>query len=120
MNGRIPPRGVAVAVCLLGVIIAIYVGMDRYIDFLYMIASIFAPMVAVLLVDWFVLGRRSSSRVGGIFNVFAWFLGLIVYHLSLRSDFILGSALPSMVAAGIIAFAKGLLPSRFYGLKEVK
>ena len=26
----------------------------------------------------------------------------------------------SFVAAGIIAFAKGLLPSRFYGLKEVK
>ena len=120
MNGRIPPRGVAVAVCLLGIIIAIYVGMERYIDFLYMIASIFAPMVAVLLVDWFVLGRRSSSRVGSLFNVSAWFLGLIVYHLSLQFNFILGAALPSMFAAGIIASAKGLLPSRFYGLKEVK
>ena len=47
---RIPAKPFGVAVCALGTLLAARGAMDRYLDFLYLIASVFAPMAAVLLV----------------------------------------------------------------------
>ena len=111
---RLPAKGVGVAVCALGTLLAIFVGMDHYLDFLYMIASVFAPMAAVQVVDWAMakrsgdaspvppLCRPRTPRVIAL-NLMAWFIGLAVYHLSLRYNSPVGATLPAMAASAAIA-----------------
>lgn len=117
LSKRLPPRWVAVTVSALGTLIAIFVGMDMYINFLYLIASIFAPMAAVLIVDWFVVRRRAALRVCSIVNLFAWLIGLVVYHLALKIDFAFGATLPSMIIAGMISLINLVILGRLQSKK---
>jgi putative hydroxymethylpyrimidine transporter CytX len=108
---RIPAKPFGVAVCALGTLLAALGAMDRYLDFLYLIASVFAPMAAVLLVDGF-LARRSGSAVSAnsacnpsanstcnssansAWNLAAWAVGFAVYHACLGGDSPLALAWP--------------------------
>ncbi len=98
---RIPAKPFGVAVCALGTLLAARGAMDRYLDFLYLIASVFAPMAAVLLVDGFVARRRGPSRGAAVWNLGAWAAGFAAYHACLGGDSPLAAAWPS--AFGFLA-----------------
>ena len=111
---RLPAKGFGVAVCAIGTLLAIFVGMDHYLDFLYMIASVFAPMAAVQVVDWFMAKRPGDGSpapplhwpripIRMAVNLVAWLIGLAIYHLSLRFDSPVGATIPAMAAAAAIA-----------------
>ncbi len=112
---RMSAKGFGVAVCAVGTLIAIFVGMDHYLDFLYLIASVFAPMAAVQVVDWVVIrgAQRPRTPILGaqrprtpeeiVINLAAWAVGLAVYHLSLHFNSPLGATLPAMAASAVIA-----------------
>ena len=51
----------AVAVTVIGTVGAIVYPMDDITDFLYLIGSVFAPMIAVQIADFFLLKRRKRS-----------------------------------------------------------
>ena len=138
---RIPAKPFGVAVCALGTLLAARGAMDRYLDFLYLIASVFAPMAAVLLVDGF-LGERASCplRTGGtpvppfrstvVWNLVAWALGFAAYHVCLGGDSPLalafpdafgflggwaspcGATLPAMAVSAVLAALAGLFRKR--------
>ncbi|MGN0844334.1 MAG: putative hydroxymethylpyrimidine transporter CytX [Kiritimatiellia bacterium] len=118
---RMPAKWFGVAVCAVGVVLAIDDVMDRYLDFLYLIASVFAPMAAVQLVDYFVLRHRVAASGGSVVSILAWAVGFCVYHLCLgaSSPFVVifsglesiftriaspfGASLPAMVVAAVVA-----------------
>lgn len=106
IHAKVPPKLFAVAVTVAGTLVAIFVGMDRYLDFLYLIASVFAPMAAVQVVDWGLrAGARSTGQVA--INFIAWLVGLAVYHIALAKGCPVGATLPSMIsAAAITALAR--------------
>ena len=109
---RIPAKPFGVAVCALGTLLAALGAMDRYLDFLYLIASVFAPMAAVLLVDGFLARRSNNSAVSAnaacnpsanaacslsaksAWNLAAWAVGFAVYHSCLGGDSPLALAWP--------------------------
>ena len=109
LSRRIHPKAFGVGVCVVGTALAIAGLMDRYLDFLYLIASVFAPMAAVLIADWLV-GRKEQQRSKKhvVVNFAAWLAGLAAYHVALRLGPPLGATLPAMaVAAAIAAAVKG-------------
>ena len=65
---------VGIAVSLLSAVIAISGIMDHYIDFLYLIASVFGPMAAVLLVSFYCDGNDKKNSV--ILNFICDLVGL--------------------------------------------
>ena len=113
---RIPAKPFGVAVCALGTLLAARGAMDRYLDFLYLIASVFAPMAAVLLVGGFAALRRGADAVGrgaAAWNFAAWAAGFAVYHACLGADSPLAAAVPSAAGAlgGWSSPAGATLPS---------
>ncbi len=110
---RLPAKGFGVAVCALGTLLAIFVGMDHYLDFLYMIASVFAPMAAVQVVDWLRGAQRPRTPISGaqrprtpreiVINLVAWAVGLAVYHVALAKGCPIGATLPAMAVSAVIA-----------------
>ena len=113
---RVPAKPFGVAVCALGTLLAARGAMDRYLDFLYLIASVFAPMAAVLLVGGFAALRRGADAVGrgaAAWNFGAWAAGFAVYHACLGADSPLAAAFPSAAGAlgGWSSPAGATLPS---------
>lgn len=90
-------KWVAVGVAAIGVIGAIFLPLTDITDFLYFIGSVFAPMIAIQIADFFILKKDSSHRAFNIQNLIIWLVGFIVYRLLMRVDIIIGNTLPDMI-----------------------
>ena len=102
-GAKINVRAVAVAVAVLGTVGAILFNMDNITDFLYLIGSVFAPMTAILLADFFVLRKDSSQKKIDAARFAVWAAGFALYQVFLRLDFPLGATLPAMAVTFILA-----------------
>ena len=87
----------AVLVTIIGIIGAIVYPMDNITDFLYLIGSVFAPMIAVQIADFFFLKRNAEEKTVQISNLLVWAVGFIVYRILMRVDLPLGNTLPDMI-----------------------
>ena len=111
---RINGKWVAIGAALVGMVGAILFPMDNITDFLYFIGSVFAPMIAVQLADFFVIKGDSSSRKVNVQNLVIWFVGFVIYRLLMRVDLPLGNTLPDMV----ITFLLVVVISKLRGLDK--
>ena len=87
----------AVIVTVIGIIGAIVYPMDNITDFLYLIGSVFAPMIAVQIADFFLLKRNAERENVQIANLAVWAVGFVIYRILMRIDLPLGNTLPDMV-----------------------
>lgn len=87
----------AVAVTVIGTVAAMLFPMDDITDFLYLIGSVFAPMIAVQLADYFILHRDRRGAALDVRNAVIWAIGFIVYRLLMQLDLPVGNTLPDML-----------------------
>ncbi|MEG1559360.1 MAG: putative hydroxymethylpyrimidine transporter CytX [Clostridia bacterium] len=96
LNKRVNEKWAAVIVCILGTIIAIFTPIEQFVDFLYLIGSVFAPMIAILVADVFILKRESKTSFD-ILNIILFVIGFAIYRFFLSIDTPIGNTLPVMV-----------------------
>ncbi|MBR4321538.1 putative hydroxymethylpyrimidine transporter CytX [Treponema sp.] len=102
---KLDGKWTAVVVAILGTAGAILFNMDNITDFLYYIGSVFAPMIAILIADFFIVKRDSSEKKLDVVKIVIWLAGFVAYRLLMRVDFILGCTILDMA----ITFALALL-----------
>ena len=108
--GKIHPKIAGVVVSLLSAVLAISGIMDHYIGFLYLIASVFAPMAAVLLVSFYFVKERSASLGFWLWNLFAWLAGFVVYQVAERLDsVVLGPTLLAVIVSAVLASVRAFI-----------
>lgn len=106
---KINPKIAGVVVSLLSAALAISGIMEHYISFLYLIASVFAPMAAVLLVSFYFSKERSESLGVWLWNIFAWLAGFIAYQVAERFDSVfLGPTLLAVIVSAAFASVRVL------------
>lgn len=77
--------------------------MDNITDFMYLIGSVFAPMIAIQIADFFILKRKDSLEVSlDVMNGVIWVIGFILYRILMNVDIPLGNTLPDMVITIVI------------------
>lgn len=107
---KLNPKIVGVIVSVLSALLAISGIMDHYINFLYLIASVFAPMAAVLLVSFYLSNVVEESTNAWYWNLFAWFAGFITYQIAGYMDSIfLGPTLLSILVSAVLAYLRILM-----------
>ena len=107
---KLNPKVVGVIVSAISAVLAISGIMDHYIDFLYLIASVFAPMAAVLLVSFYISKDSLNDSRVWYWNMFAWLAGFIVYNITLSMDSIfLGPTLLAIIVSAVLAYAGDLI-----------
>ena len=95
---KINGKYAAIAVTIIGTIGAIIYPMDNITDFLYLIGSVFAPMIAIQIADFFLLKRAESLKKSvDAVNGIIWVIGFILYRYLMNVDIPLGNTLPDMV-----------------------
>lgn len=110
----INPKIAGVVVCGLSAVLAASGIMDHYISFLYLIASVFAPMAAVLLVSFFFTEEKEGGMASWIWNLLAWLAGFAVYQVASHMESVfLGPTLLAILMSAAVAFVRvGMLRLR--------
>lgn len=96
LSSKINGKWVAVIVTIVGTIAAILFPMDDITGFLYLIGSVFAPMIAVQIADYFILRKDRFSLSFSARNLIIWAIGFVLYRFLMQMDIIIGSTLPDM------------------------
>ena len=109
LSKNINGKWIAVAATVIGMIGAIVYPMDDITDFLYLIGSVFAPMIAVQIADFFILHQDFSRKSVCIQNMIVWVIGFIAYRWLMGVDTILGNTLPDMVITIVLSVIVSLL-----------
>ena len=100
---KINGKYAAIVVTVIGMIGAIIYPMDNITDFLYLIGSVFAPMIAIQIADFFILKRKGSLGVSlDVMNGVIWLIGFVLYRILMNVDIPLGNTLPDMVITIVI------------------
>lgn len=102
---KIKSKWVAVAVTVIGTLGAIVLPMDDITGFLYLIGSVFAPMIAIQIADFFILKISNDKKMFSIKNIIIWVIGFIIYRILMKFDTPIGSTIPSMLITIFISVA---------------
>ena len=103
---------VGIAVTVIGTVAAILFPMDDITDFLYLIGSVFAPMIAVQITDTFILKKDSGGNSFNWKNLIIWLIGFILYRWLMTVDIPVGNTLPDMLTVIIICvIADKIIPA---------
>jgi putative hydroxymethylpyrimidine transporter CytX len=116
LNKKINEKTAALAVCIVGIVLAIFVSMDQYENFLYFIGSVFAPLYAITVTDYFILKITVENKksVLNVKNMIIWALGFTGYQVLLHFDSPVGTTLPIMIFVSLIC----ILISKINGGKQ--
>ena len=97
LSKKLSGKWTAVVVTVIGVAGAILFPMDDITDFLYLIGSVFAPMIAIQIADTFLLRQDHFRQDADGWNLGIWLVGFAAYRLLMRADILLGYTLADMV-----------------------
>ena len=117
---RASSKGVAVIVTIIGTIAAILYPMDDITDFLYLIGSVFTPMIAILLADYFVNHQQVQTTSAYLVRGLIWALSVGVYHYMLHSESTVGATLPAFTIAFLITAIVGFISKTVNSSVEIK
>ncbi|TDT57271.1 putative hydroxymethylpyrimidine transporter CytX [Fonticella tunisiensis] len=98
-------KTVSVIMGVIGTIVAIVVPIEQYESFLYAIGSVFAPLFAILFTDYFIIKKRTRIQDNLIIDwgaMIVWIIGVVLYYILIKFDFILGSTVPVMILTSLI------------------
>lgn len=105
ISGKVNGKVAGVVVTVIGTVLAIFAPMSQFEGFLYLIGSVFAPMIAILITDFFVLKKDSSGSSVNTRNIVIWCAGFALYRISMTLDTPIGNTLPIMVIVSMITVA---------------
>ena len=113
LSKKLNGRTVGIIVTVIGTIGACLFNMDDITNFLYLIGSVFAPMIAVQLTTYFILKKDSFKEAFDWPNLIVWLLGFIAYRLLMNVDLPVGNTLPAVVITMVLCYiVNKLVPSK--------
>ena len=113
ISSKIKEKWAAVVVTIIGTVAAMLYPMDNITNFLYLIGSVFAPMIAVQIADYFILKKADAAEKEFQWtNLLIWLIGFIAYRLLMHVDTPVGNTLPDMAITIVLCLIVGKFASR--------
>lgn len=97
-------RVTAIVVTIFGVIGAIILPMDNFSDFLYIIGSVFTPMITIQIMDRFVFHIDNRNQQINWPNLTLWLVGFIIYRCLMLVDLSVGNTLPDVLIVMLLVW----------------
>lgn len=112
ISQKLREKPMAVIACIVGTLLAAFTPIERFQDFLYLIGSVFAPMAAIQIADYFVLRENFDEQYIEWPNLILWAVGFLLYRAFLSVDFPLGNTFPVMLIVFGLRVGIGALQRR--------
>ena len=105
ISSKLKEKPMAMLVCVVGIMLAIFTPIGEIEGFLYVIGSVFAPMIAVQITNYYILKKNSSEKTVDIINIVIWLAGFVIYRIFMNFDIPVGYTLPAMVVTALLTYA---------------
>lgn len=112
LSHKLNGKYIAIAVTVVGALAAIVYPMDNITNFLYLIGSVFAPMIAIQIADFFLLKEDYSEKEIQISNMVLWIIGFILYRILMRIDIPVGNTLPDIAITVVLCLICGKISKK--------
>ena len=102
---KLSEKKVGIVMTIIGTIMAIIFPIDNYQNFLYAIGSVFAPLFAILITDYFIIKKNTKVESNVLLNygaIIIWIMGIVLYYSFIKKDLLLGATIPVMIITGFI------------------
>lgn len=103
---------VGIGAAVIGTLGAILFPMDDITDFLYLIGSVFAPMIAVQIADVFLLKKVKEGIDFQWNKLIIWLIGFVVYRFLMTVDIPVGNTLLDMAVVMILCLIAEAISGR--------
>ena len=101
---KLNEKRIALVMTVIGTIAALWFNIEQYESFLIIIGSVFAPLFAVLLTEYFIVKNR-KVQAKMLINwgaLLVWALGVGMYYQFIKMDFVLGATIPVMMITALL------------------
>lgn len=105
LSKKLSGKTMALAATAVGTLGAIFLPLSDISSFLYFIGSVFAPMIAIQIADFFILKSNAEGSSFNIKNLVIWLIGFILYRLLMQVDIVVGNTLPDMAVTIVLCIA---------------
>ena len=102
---KLNEKWIGIGAAVIGTIAAMVYPMDNITNFLYFIGSVFAPMIAIQIADYFILKKDASESTFNVRNLILWAVGFVLYRILMTVDLPVGNTLPDMLITGMLCIA---------------
>ncbi len=106
---------IIIAVTIIGTTLAIFTPINQYQNFLIMIGSVFAPMIAILITDFFILKKREIRETIDLTILPVFVIGVILYNQMISIETFIGTSVPVIISIGILTFVVRKIESKIRG-----
>lgn len=110
ISKKLKEKPFAIAVTIVGIIWAIFFKPENITDFLYYIGSVFAPMTAILIADYYIFKKPDFKAEVNILNFILWVMGFVFYRQLMALETPIGITLIDM----ILTLAMGWILNRCF------
>mgnify|MGYP003305061794 CR=1 FL=1 len=111
---KVNAKWIAVTVTVIGTLGAMFLPLTDITEFLYFIGSVFAPMIAIQIADFFILKQNKESSAFNVQNLIVWLAGFIIYRVLMNVEIIVGSTLIDVVLTIVICVVVNSIAKRTY------
>ncbi|HBV88904.1 MAG TPA: putative hydroxymethylpyrimidine transporter CytX [Desulfosporosinus sp.] len=117
---KLNEKSVTIVMTAIGTGLAIAVNIEQYEYFLYAIGSVFAPLFAILLTDYFLLKNKKiqADLVINWGTLTLCALGTALYYQFVKFDFVLGATIPVMSIISIVHLITWRLTAKWKYVKK--
>lgn len=102
ISKKINEKWAAIVVCIVGTALAIFTPITQFENFLYLIGSVFAPMIAIQIADFFVLKKDITYSKFNWVNLILWAIGFAIYRVFMSIETPVGNTLPVMIITAVL------------------
>jgi putative hydroxymethylpyrimidine transporter CytX len=106
ITSKIKEKHAALIITVLATVLAFVFPMEQYEDFLYFIGSVFAPLFAIIFVDYFIFKKsfvdKNKKFKVDILALIVWALGVALYYGIKNMDILIGITTPVMIVTSLI------------------
>lgn len=103
LSSKIRIRPFAIGVTLLSVVLVWVMDVTQFQDFLFLIGSVFAPMAAIQIADFYLLRANHETKPIAWINAIVWVIGFGVYRWLLKLETPLGVTFPAIVIVMVLS-----------------
>lgn len=105
LSKKLSGKTMAIAATVIGTLGAMFLPLSDITAFLYFIGSVFAPMIAIQIADFFILKKNTEGSSFNVLNLVIWLIGFVIYRLLMQVDIPVGNTLPDMVVTIVLCIA---------------
>ena len=115
-------KKIGIVMAIIGTLAAIIFPMENYERFLYAIGSVFAPLFAILITDYFIIKKNTKVQSSVLINcgaIIVWIIGIVIYYSFIKLDLVLGATMPVMIITGFIYAISWRVTSKWKLIKKL-